>query len=127
MHYSIATAAVDWLIGEMKLHCLSVYPRFVQQVDKKTIILHSPLLEEFHRFENVLMDEIYNHLVEHKHLYLSCYLTPNSILSDIAQRARISKTYFPHRISMEILNNTVQVAVNGQDLYDLPIPKVMRG
>ena len=124
MYHRQAQVAANWWIEEMKKHSHELYPdKFIDNGIDLVVIDHS-FADKLYCFHTLLTDEIKFCLEKRSYLSLTCYYTPNAVLSKIARTAGISHTCFPVNANMEIINRTVQVSTNSQYPHQLPLPVV---
>jgi len=115
-----AEAATDWWINQMKLQCAHLYPDKVSRDDSDIIITDKSLQEDFSRFYEIMKKEIQICLEGNSYLSLTCCcFIPARQLSSLANKASISKSFFPERAAMQICNKCIKVSLNGGDLRNL--------
>lgn len=123
MHYKLARVGAKWWIEQMKKRCIDTCPtkikisNFGHTID----IIDVPLSMKFSKFEQLLADEILGHLTLYHYIDFGCYYYPNTLLRKIAETTGISIDLFPIHAHMEIVNNTIFVSVDDQDLHKLNI------
>jgi len=121
MDYKMAKAAAKWWIEEMKKQCHHSHPQKVINDGSNFVIIDDSFAEELSRFETVLFNEISNCIKKRSYLSLTCCFHPSRDLSNLIQKAKISSDYLPHRATMQICGNSVEVSLNGADLHKLPL------
>lgn len=123
MHYKQASAGAKWWIEQMKKKCIDICPSKIKisNFGQTINIIDVPLSMKFSKFEQLLADEILVHLTLYHYIDFGCYYYPNKLLSKIAKNAGISINFFPIHAHMEIINNTIFVSVDNQDLHKLNV------
>lgn len=119
--YKLAKISANWWIQEIKKLCSHKYPQKVINTNSNFVIIDSSLANDLSRFETVLTNEILCCIQQRSYLCLTCCFIPGRELSKIARKAQISTDYLPHRATMQICGNSVEVSLDGEDLRMLPM------
>ena len=122
MYYKQAQTAANWWVEQIKMRCSELYPDRIARDGSNFVIVDNSLKDGLSQFQSLLTDDIQVCLEKCSYLSLSCCYMPNRQLSKLAKLANIPDTYFPIRASMEIFDRYVQVALNDEELYTLPLP-----
>lgn len=115
MYCREAVVATNWWIKQIK-------KRYKQLNPNKNIIDDS-FAEQLSRFQEILIQEIHEHVEQNRYLNLNCLHFPGVELSKIVKKAQFSQTYLPlcTGAEMEIVGTSIEVAVGKQDLHPLRI------
>ena len=98
-----------------------MYPERIQATATGFVILDDSFAEELSRFKTILTDEIYSCISTQHYLCLTCSHKPSHPLIDIAKKAKISITYFPHQKEMHVSTKSVLISIDSFGLKELPI------
>lgn len=116
---TLAQAAANWWINEMKRHCSGLYPRRVILREDHYVIIDAHFSEKLSNFQKILTEEIQKHIEKKDYFYLGCYHFPNRELSEIAKKADIHYRCFPPVIEIRIHGGNIEVSINNETPHKL--------
>jgi len=119
MCYKLAPIAANWWIEQMKKKCYILLPAKVCRDKTGFVIINDLLAEEFSRFQEILIEQIYSTIESKHYLNLFCYYYPCKELSSLAKQANISTAYFPIKAQLIIEDACIRVSTNLEDFHTL--------